>query len=115
MGGRLGLGMTMQWISRLTERQRIGVMLMEPTLQSRILDRYPPESYTIDECRWAAQAIADIWPLASPVAVARRLMKTREGELTRWDFVGAEWLLQTAKRVPDWCNQYMLEAARNSA
>lgn len=107
--------MTMQWISRLTERQRIGVMLIEPTLQSTILDRYPPESYQVDECRWAAQAIADIWPLASPVAVARRLMKTPEGELTRWDFIGAEWLLQTAKRVPDWCNQHMLEAARNSA
>lgn len=105
----------MQWISRLTERQRIGVMLLEPMLQSELLDRYAPESYQQVECRWTAEAIAEIWPEAGPIAVARRLMRTPEGDKTRWDFIGAEWLLQTAKRVPDWCNQHMLETARNSA
>ena len=102
----------MHWLTRLTERQRIGVMLLEPLLQSELLDRYPPESYQITECRWAAEAIAAAWPGAAPKTIGEQLKRTPEGNRTRWDFVGGKWLIQTARQVPEWCDVLMMEAGR---
>jgi hypothetical protein len=102
----------MHWLTRLTERQRIGVMLLEPMLQTELLDKYPPEAYQITECRWAAEAIDAAWPGASVAAVAEELRRAKEGNKTRWDFIGGKWLLQSARQVPEWCEVLILEAGR---
>lgn len=104
--------MSGDWLTRLTERQRIGVMLLEPLLQSELLDRYPPEVYQVVECRLAAEAIAAAWPYATPTLVGEQLQRTAEGDKTRWDFVGGKWLIQSARMVPEWCDVLILEAGQ---
>ena len=104
--------MSGDWLTRLTERQRIGVMLLEPLLQSELLDRYPPEVHQVTECRWAAEAIAAAWPYATSTSVGEQLQRTAEGDKTRWDFVGGKWLIQSARMVPEWCDVLILEAGQ---
>jgi hypothetical protein len=104
--------MSGDWLTRLTERQRIGVMLLEPLLQSELLDRYPPEVHQVTECRWAAEAIAAAWPYATPTLVGEQLQRTVEGDKTRGDFVGGKWLIQSARMVPEWCDVLILAAGQ---
>lgn len=95
---------------RLTERQRIGVLLLCGRAATAILRTCPPSTFLIVECRWTADAIAlarmDGGLLDLP-EVTRVLSTTPEGNATRWSFIGAEWMAQTMRDVPHGLNADM--------
>lgn len=95
---------------RLTERQRIGVMLLCGRASTAVLRACPPTTFLTVECRWVAEAIAlarmDGGILDLP-EVTRILSATPEGNAMRWSFIGAEWMAQTMRDVPHGLNADM--------
>lgn len=92
---------------RLTERQRVGVLLLCGRAATAILRACPVSSFTVTECRWVAEAVSmarmDGGILDVP-EVTRILSTTPEGNATRWSFIGAEWMAQTMRDVPQSLN-----------